>query len=185
MSRQIIDFSEKAKIRRDYFKQYRLKHLERVKAQVKAGSRRHYLRNKEQMAQKYLEVKNTIEYKEQKNNQRQRYMDKWKSRAFHLLGDKCSRCGFTDKRALQIDHINSDGYLDRVKRNATHYKKVVNSVLSKERRFQILCCNCNWIKRFEEQEYIHAKERNGDRSCEQVKTTLTFFPLQDVSSKLD
>jgi len=33
--------------------------------------------------------------------------------AIRILGGKCSRCGFDDFRALQIDHINGDGAEER------------------------------------------------------------------------
>src|SRR5438094_515100 len=33
-----------------------------------------------------------------------------------VFGGKCVRCGFSDKRALQIDHVNGDGYIERKKK---------------------------------------------------------------------
>jgi len=68
-----------------------------------------------------------------------------------LLGNKCIRCGFSDSRALQFDHINDDGYLDRkLLKNAQgillYYYKHQEEAKNK---LQIMCANCNWIKRFE------------------------------------
>src|SRR3990167_3657310 len=37
----------------------------------------------------------------------------WRSVVLDVLGNKCSRCGFSDKRALQIDHKNGGGALER------------------------------------------------------------------------
>lgn len=67
-----------------------------------------------------------------------------------FLGGKCIKCGFSDSRALQVDHINGGGVKE--------YKKIGLSAMYKrvfEHRqdYQILCANCNWIKRFENQEW--------------------------------
>lgn len=59
----------------------------------------------------------------------------------------CGICGFSDARALVIDHINNNGHNHRKTFNTT-----INSWLSKNNYpegFQILCCNCNWIKEVE------------------------------------
>jgi len=64
------------------------------------------------------------------------------------LGGKCVRCGFDDVRALQIDHVYDDGYMDRQKRNQ---RTIMGAILrgEEEGNFQVLCANCNWIKRAE------------------------------------
>ena len=52
------------------------------------------------------------------------------------------------KLILQIDHINGGGVKELKKVNGTeHTKKVIRSVLNKENKYQLLCANCNWIKR--------------------------------------
>lgn len=69
--------------------------------------------------------------------------------ALNVLGAKCVQCGFDDIRALQIDHINGDGAKDR-KKNFRGYK-MYKSIINKENleKYQVLCANCNWIKRAE------------------------------------
>jgi hypothetical protein len=70
-----------------------------------------------------------------------------------MLGDKCVRCGFSDPRALQIDHIHGGGRKDRKAKDGTHpsyYKKVLDL---KGIGYQLLCANCNWIKRYENNEH--------------------------------
>lgn len=66
--------------------------------------------------------------------------------ALDALGNKCVKCGFDDPRALQIDHIFGGGHQERkrIGNNGT-YKRVVAG----EPGYQILCANCNWIKRYE------------------------------------
>jgi len=63
---------------------------------------------------------------------------------------RCARCGFTDLRALCIDHINGDGAQHR--RETPNASKDIYSWLKKNNYpegFQVLCMNCNWIKRSE------------------------------------
>ena len=63
------------------------------------------------------------------------------------LGNICCRCGFSDIRALQIDHINGGGSKERKTKSGKSYLYHVLKDLSK---YQLLCANCNWIKRYEE-----------------------------------
>jgi len=88
------------------------------------------------------------------------YLRKIRSAALEALGGECIKCGFNDKRALQIDHINGGGSKERKKRNhtGTFHKHVLRSFLNKENKYQLLCANCNWIKRFENNEIIIKKK---------------------------
>ena len=66
-------------------------------------------------------------------------------------GLQCRRCGYDEYPALQIDHVNGGGraelrefkdnrkYLEHIKQNPTNY--------------QILCANCNWLKKYEKGEH--------------------------------
>lgn len=82
--------------------------------------------------------------------------------ALEALGGKCVRCGFSDARALQFDHVNGDGFRDykkvngrRVRRHrslGTVYKQIAEN--AEPGRYQLLCANCNWIKRDEEGEHL-------------------------------
>ena len=75
---------------------------------------------------------------------------KLKAKAFKILGDKCVRCGFSDPRALQIDHIDGGGNRE-IKKIGTYriYYKILKGQTSE---YQLLCANCNWIKRVENKE---------------------------------
>ena len=66
-----------------------------------------------------------------------------------MAGASCTRCGFSDKRALQIDHVNGNGMQDRKSGYYKFYQDVIASLERGEKKYQILCANCNWIKRRE------------------------------------
>ena len=64
------------------------------------------------------------------------------------LGGRCVKCGFDDRRILQIDHIYGDGADERRDYSGTAYYRHILRNLSSG-RYQLLCPNCNWIKRVE------------------------------------
>lgn len=71
------------------------------------------------------------------------------------LGLECKRCGFSDPRALQIDHVYGDGRKERTKKfrsNYSFYRFVYERIVAGSDSYQLLCANCNQIKRVENQE---------------------------------
>lgn len=67
------------------------------------------------------------------------------------LGGKCSGCGFSDHRALQIDHVNGGGNKEyRKLGQVASWNKMLKDT---EGLYQLLCANCNWIKRYNNKEY--------------------------------
>ena len=83
------------------------------------------------------------------------YYKKSKLKLFFILGSQCVRCGFLDKRALQFDHIHGGGSKERKKfkgKKETYEYYAKNPELA-IKTLQVLCANCNWIKRFENQEH--------------------------------
>ena len=69
-----------------------------------------------------------------------------------LLGGTC-KCGMSDYRCLQIDHVNGGGCNER---SIDSYKQ--NSIAAVwhgalQGNLQALCANCNWIKRYEQNEH--------------------------------
>jgi hypothetical protein len=88
------------------------------------------------------------------------YFNEWfqrtRNKLFVILGEQCIRCGFSDKRALQFDHINGDGAKERKLKSAKTYVIYKYYILHPEEakeRLQVLCANCNSIKRIENKEY--------------------------------
>lgn len=78
------------------------------------------------------------------------YTDR-KQQLMEIIGHVCVRCGFSDPRALQIDHINGGGAREI---KSVGYLRHIIKLLELDhdevkKRVQILCANCNWIKRHE------------------------------------
>lgn len=69
--------------------------------------------------------------------------------ARELLGGVCVRCGFSDPRALQIDHIHGGGNQERKHNHDSAAARVIRGEVG----FQLLCANCNVIKRIENHEH--------------------------------
>jgi hypothetical protein len=69
-----------------------------------------------------------------------------------LLGSRCSKCGLTDKRVLQVDHIFGGGNDERKRLGprGTYHRVLETS----GEGYQLLCANCNWIKRHENKEWM-------------------------------
>lgn len=72
------------------------------------------------------------------------------------MGNKCIKCGFSDPRALNIDHINNDGHLCRNRSGkASFYRQLLRLPdIELFTKYQLLCANCNQIKRCEHEKWL-------------------------------
>lgn len=130
--------------------------------EIKTYQRSYYLKHKTRIRTYQREYyKKNPEFARKKAVSREEYRLKCKLDTYKVLGNKCKICGFKDIRALQIDHINSDGKNDRVSGGYRYqfYKRVLASVQAKEKRYQLLCANCNWIKRYTHNEHYQPDRR--------------------------
>jgi hypothetical protein len=98
------------------------------------------------MRSKYLSKTELAKREKIKSDRRKLYKKNsaiFKKKAFDLLGNKCKKCGETEKLVLQIDHIKGGGNKERKGLNSLYrYKKV----LEDKKKYQILCARCNWLK---------------------------------------
>lgn len=80
---------------------------------------------------------------------RRRYVQRLRERILEKYGGVCAICGFSDHRALQVDHVDNDGCKDpyRKGRRRTAFMQAV--LRDTSGRFQLLCANCNTIKAHE------------------------------------
>ena len=75
---------------------------------------------------------------------------KQRLKIIEYLGAKCKWCGFTDWRALQVDHVNGRGTKENKK--IGNYKVLGQVMTDTSGKYQLLCANCNWIKKYENDE---------------------------------
>ena len=77
-----------------------------------------------------------------------------------LGGRKCVKCGCIDIRCLQIDHINGDRKREKytVGGSRMYYIQIRRNIENGSKNYQILCANCNFIKRYENKEYGDGKK---------------------------
>jgi len=89
------------------------------------------------------------------------YLTRKRAAVLAHLSNKCRRCGFSDCRALQIDHIDGGGGKEL---RCTAQWTYLNRVLAESFRFQLLCANCNWIKRSEKSEAKYRNQNIGQKA---------------------
>lgn len=92
-----------------------------------------------------------------------KYESKIKKEAYYLLGNRCANpdClvpgGCADIRCLQLDHIDGGGSRERrekgFRRVSGSYREIIKNPKLVGIKYQLLCANCNWIKRVEEREF--------------------------------
>ncbi len=140
----------------EYTKEWRKNNPEKVKEQNKKKYEKDKLENPERLLRKKEKHKEWYQNNKDKHRNYQREWSKnklsdIKYQIFDKLGHKCTRCGFDDKRALCIDHINGGGYKELKSGLSvfSYYEKVLSDV---DNTYQILCHNCNWIKKHENNE---------------------------------
>lgn len=89
-----------------------------------------------------------------------------------LYGNVCAKCGFADERALHLDHIHGrSGTIEtRYKRGSTGLYVAVLTGEKSRADFQLLCANCNWIKRLSS-----GNENSGSRRSGRTPTLETMI----------
>ena len=160
--------------RREYNKRYYEKH----RNDIRERQNKHYQDNREEMlikqkvrSKKYydknrnlilertrLKVVNNINgIRDRKLNQARERWKRDRAKMFEALGGALCRCGFSDTRALEIDHISGGGKDHRKNLSNSAYR---DYVISNTNDFQVLCSNCHSIKTYEEFEYGKNKTKS-------------------------
>ena len=82
----------------------------------------------------------------------------------HYGGGKlaCVKCGFSDIRALSLDHIEGGGSKERAEQKRNHKRVLSGKALYRNlhlrgfpKGYQTLCMNCQFIKRYTHKEGNH------------------------------
>jgi len=143
---------KKSEYRKDYYQKHKIR--EKESAQKRRLEYPEYMVNWRNKHRERVRELNRISAKKCRNE--------LKNEIFNLLGNKCSNpnClvigGCTDVRCLQIDHVYGNGLKEQKKFYNTfqYYKLVLRKIQSGSKDYQLLCANCNWIKRCENCEFI-------------------------------
>ncbi len=87
------------------------------------------------------------------------YNVKYRQSVLEILGLKCAECAFSDIRALQVDHVNGNGFKERKteRKIGNPYKLMLQKVMAGSKDYQVLCANCNWIKKVENKEVANKR----------------------------
>lgn len=129
-----------------------------------AAKREYYERNRDAVKQRASEwnrnnpekrrqIQRTNRHRAAQQNGKGLYAmakDRIKEKVLDLLGRQSAWCGFDDERVLQLDHVNGGGNKERKELRCQY--SVYRRVLDYPSEYQILCANCNWIKRDENKE---------------------------------
>lgn len=131
-----------------YSQKYYQEHKEKINETT-----RKWCQNNKEKHQAYVReyIKNHREYyKKYGNNSNKRV----RTRLMNLLGARCNHCGLEDMRILQVDHINGGGLkeLKHFKGTNQMYKYYVKNPTIALQKLQLLCPNCNWLKRIDNNE---------------------------------
>lgn len=119
-------------------------------------------RNREKIRSRWIARRTNLDYRLKVNEQRHSRAKALRLRIIRHLGGKCRWCKFDDWRALQVDHVVGGGIKERSALTATAYAKKILASLPGE-VYQLLCANCNQIKRYECGEGFgaNARRKNG------------------------
>lgn len=135
---------EQKRKRAEYQRAWRAKHPERWKEIVSAGRAKWKAENRDEHREAQREHRYTV-----------------RKEILALLSNgalECNHCAYDyDWRALQIDHINGGGRKDPRtiggNTNLWAFRAWLKENLAEGKAlYQVLCANCNWIKRYENDE---------------------------------
>lgn len=90
--------------------------------------------------------------REYKSAWERRRQSEWRARLLVFMGGMCTKCNNNDSRVLQIDHVNGGGSKERRENAVGSAFMMARRVFANPNDFQLLCANCNWIKRYENNE---------------------------------
>jgi hypothetical protein len=139
---------------KEYNHNYYIKNKDRNKEKMKKYHSEYYLENKDWLNEKSR--KYNQEHKEQLHENSVRYRYNLRIKVIERFGSVCAKCGFNDWRALEVDHIHGGGTKERkaMPSQLVYYRMLLN-LSDKELKgnYQLLCANCNVIKKCESNEY--------------------------------
>lgn len=97
---------------------------------------------------------NKTYFQENKGSQyprEKKYRDKLRCDMVEAYGSKCVRCGESDSVVLVLDHIDDDGFADRIVNNHKGGYRMYAGLKRQgwpKDKHQLLCHNCNYRKEY-------------------------------------
>jgi len=133
---------------KDYYRKYREANRDRIREISNACYHRNKKNHRESLCAWYFKNRERLRSKSKLNNQKRRL------EILGMIGLECKACGYSkDWRALQIDHVNSNGTKERkLMSHGWAYKFWKKALVERPQDYQVLCANCNFIKRYEKDE---------------------------------
>ena len=144
----------------DRVQKYQKEWRENNSNHIKEYTKEYYDLHRDELIAKQSEYARKEANRERKRVNQNRRNAAVRERVLDIVGRKCARCGFDDVRALQLDHINGGGiqHKKQFARTTDYYEFVIESGGV---GFQTLCANCNWIKRYENDELGNIGKRKA------------------------
>ena len=163
---------------REYNKNYQRKWKEKKvnREKLRAYGQKHYWKHRDEIRKR----KNSQNRKnEQTYEVRARRHHRAKIKVLKMYGGdkpKCANCGDKRYECLQIDHIDNDGNIERRKipGGENFYYWLIKQKIKKN-KYQVLCANCNQIKRVRnlvsyQKGLKNIKEWEEWSKCKNIKT---------------
>jgi hypothetical protein len=101
--------------------------------------------------------------KEKANGYSKKTRDNLRLAILNKFNNKCVKCNFNDPRALQVDHINGGGRKELINKfglkegfrsgGVNIFKYYKHVLKDQQNKYQLLCANCNAIKKIQNKEY--------------------------------
>jgi len=145
--------------------EYKIEQKERRKGREKedpeykikqnARHRRRYKENPNYKLKKLAKYR-IKENREYRSNYKRKKRVELRLLLLKILGSKCVKCELSDPRVLQIDHVKGKGTEARRSRSYSS-RKLLKDIKSFPEKYQLLCANHNWIKRYENFEVRKSK----------------------------
>lgn len=131
-------------------------------------SKRYYRANRTQIKRRVKAYRDSARGRKVRSAATKTYRKRLRRKVLEHLGGRCSSrtCGWvngdgsrgcTDVRALQIDHPKGGGTEERNRLSNSHSSFYRIVLKAKKGTYQLLCANCNWIKRWVNKEGYHWK----------------------------
>lgn len=151
------DYLKRREVILSYQRKRREANPDKVREIVRISTRKLRARlNKNKVAKYYrFSRKDDVEFKKNRRLWQRSHRQKLRMIIINHYSNndpKCILCGFTDLRALAVDHILNNGAahkrsLNNTRGNTTMFRDIIKNNFPAE--YQVLCWNCNYIKEYE------------------------------------